>query len=160
MLKLKCQHFGHLMLRADSFEKTSMLEKVEGRRRRGWQRMRGWMASPTQWTWVWVNSGSWWWTGRPGVLQFMESQSQTLLKDWTELKVRMIGISYHPVYYREKEQAKKWDRILNHSVVISEIKRSNNRHTIAGFIVSYTIIFRQFIFLRKICFQELTELTQ
>ena len=34
----------------------------------------GWMASPTQWTWVWVNSRSWWWTGRPGVLQFMGSQ--------------------------------------------------------------------------------------
>ena len=34
----------------------------------------GWMASPTQWTWVWVDSGSWWWTGRPGVLQFMGSQ--------------------------------------------------------------------------------------
>ena len=38
---------------------------------RGWD---GWMASPTQWTWVWVNSGSWWWTGRPGVLQSMGSQ--------------------------------------------------------------------------------------
>ena len=38
---------------------------------RGWD---GWMASPTQWTWVWVNSGSWWWTGRPGVLRFMGSQ--------------------------------------------------------------------------------------
>ena len=34
----------------------------------------GWMASPTQWMWVWVNSGSWWWTGRPGVLRFMELQ--------------------------------------------------------------------------------------
>jgi len=38
---------------------------------RGWD---GWMASPTQWTWVWVNSGSWWWTGRPGVLRFMGSE--------------------------------------------------------------------------------------
>ena len=38
---------------------------------RGWD---GWMASPTQWTRVWVNSGSWWWTGRPGVLQFMGLQ--------------------------------------------------------------------------------------
>ena len=38
---------------------------------RGWH---GWMASPTRWTWVWVNSGSWWWTGRPGVLQFMGLQ--------------------------------------------------------------------------------------
>ena len=38
---------------------------------RGWDR---WMASPTQWTWVWVDSGSWWWTGRPGALWFMGSQ--------------------------------------------------------------------------------------
>ena len=38
---------------------------------RGWD---GWMASPTRWAWVWVNSGSWWWTGRPGVLRFMGSQ--------------------------------------------------------------------------------------
>ena len=38
---------------------------------RGWD---GWMASPTRWAWVWVNSGSWWWTGRPGVLWFMGSQ--------------------------------------------------------------------------------------
>ena len=49
---------GHLMRRADSFEKTLMLGKIEGRRRRGPQRMR-WMASTTQWTWVWVDSGSW-----------------------------------------------------------------------------------------------------
>ena len=40
MLKLKLQYFGHLMQRADSFEKTLMLEKIEGRRRREWQRMR------------------------------------------------------------------------------------------------------------------------
>ena len=49
---------------------------------RGWD---GWMASPTQWTWVWVNSRSWWWTGRPGVLRFMGSQSWTRLSKWTEL---------------------------------------------------------------------------
>ena len=48
---------------------------------RGWD---GWMASPTQRTWVWVKSGSWWWTGRPGVLQFM--RSQRVRYDWeTEL---------------------------------------------------------------------------
>ena len=50
MLKLKLQYFGHLMQRTDSLEKTLMLGKIEGGRRRGWQRMRGWMASPTQWT--------------------------------------------------------------------------------------------------------------
>ena len=48
---------------------------------RGWE---GWMASPTQWTWVWVNSRCWWWTGRPGVLQSIGSQSQTQLT-WIEL---------------------------------------------------------------------------
>ena len=48
---------------------------------RGWD---GWMASPTQWAWVWVNSGSWWWTGRPGVLWF--TGSQRVRHDWaTEL---------------------------------------------------------------------------
>ena len=44
---------------------------------RGWD---GWMASPTRWTWVWVNSGSWWWMGRPGVLRFMGSQR--VRHDW------------------------------------------------------------------------------
>ena len=56
MLKLKFQYFGYPVRRADSFEKTLMLGRTEGRRRRGRQRMR-WMAWPTQWTWVWVNSG-------------------------------------------------------------------------------------------------------
>ena len=57
----------------DLFEKTLMLRNIEGWRRsdRGWD---GWMASVTWWTWVWVNSGSWWWTGRPGMLRFMRSQ--------------------------------------------------------------------------------------
>ena len=50
MLKLKLQYFGYLMLRADSFEKTLMLGKIEGRRKRGRQRQDGWMASPIQWT--------------------------------------------------------------------------------------------------------------
>ena len=59
MLKLKLQYFGQLMRRVDSFEKTLMLGKIEGRRRREQQRMRWWMASPTQWTWVWVDSRSW-----------------------------------------------------------------------------------------------------
>ena len=45
----------------------------------------GWMASPTRWMWVWVNSGNWWWTGRPGVLRFMGSKR--VGHDWvTELK--------------------------------------------------------------------------
>ena len=73
MLKLKLQYFGHLMWRVNSSEKTLMLGKIEGSRsdNRGWD---GWMASPTRWAWVWVNYGSLWWTGRPGVLQSIVSQ--------------------------------------------------------------------------------------
>ena len=84
MLKLKLQYFGHLMRRADSLEKTLVLGGIGGRRRRGWQRMRCWMASLTQSAWFWVNSRSWWWTGRPGVLQSLGSQR--IRHDWgTEL---------------------------------------------------------------------------
>ena len=85
MLKLKLQYFGYLLIRADSFEKTLMLEKIEGRRR-GWQRVR-W---PTQWTWVWVDSGSWWWTGRPGMLQFMGSQR--IEHDWANWDVIILTL--------------------------------------------------------------------
>ena len=74
MLRLKLQYFGHLMRRVDSLEKTLMLGGIGVRRRWGHRGWDGWMASLTQWTWVWVNSGSWWWTGRPGVLQLMGSQ--------------------------------------------------------------------------------------
>ena len=71
MPKLKLQYFGHLMQRTESFEKTLMLGKIKGRRRRGRQRMRWLDTSLTQRMWVWANSKSWWWTGKPGVLQSM-----------------------------------------------------------------------------------------
>ena len=67
-MKLKLQYFGHLMQTASSLEKTLMLGKIEGRRRRddrGWDI---WMASLTQWTWVWANFKRQWKTGKLGVL--------------------------------------------------------------------------------------------
>ena len=82
MLKLKIQYFGHLIRRTDSLEKTLMLGKIEDRRRRGQQRMRRLDGITTQWTWVWVNSGSWWWIGRPGVLQSLVHE---IAKGWTQL---------------------------------------------------------------------------
>ena len=94
MLKLKLQYFGHLMRRVDSLEKTLMLGGIGGRRRRGHRGWDGWMASPTRRMWVWVNSRSWRWTGRPGVLWFMELQ-RVGLSDWTELKL----INDKPSYF-------------------------------------------------------------
>ena len=89
MLKLKLQYFGHLMRRVDSLEKTLMLGGIGDLERegddRGWD---GWMASPTQWTWVWVNSRSWWWTrslvccGSWGC----KESGMTEWLNWTELK--------------------------------------------------------------------------
>ena len=74
MLKLKVQYFGHLMLRTDSLEKTLMLGKIEGRRRRGQQKMRWLDAINNLMDMSLSKSGSWGWTGKPGVLQSMGSQ--------------------------------------------------------------------------------------
>ena len=73
-LMLKLRYFSHLMWRPDSLEKTLMLGKLKaggGGDDRGWD---GWMASPTQWTWVSANSRRWWRTRKPGMLQSMGSQ--------------------------------------------------------------------------------------
>ena len=84
MLKLKLQYFGPSCEELTHWKRLWCWEGLgaggEGDDR-GWD---GWMASRTRWTWVLVNSGSWWWTGRPGVLQFMGLQR--VRHDWsTEL---------------------------------------------------------------------------
>ena len=69
MLKLKLWYFGLWCEELTHLKRPWCWERVKAEGEgddRGWD---GWMASPTQWTWVFVNSGSWWWTGRPGVLQ-------------------------------------------------------------------------------------------
>ena len=74
MLKWKFQYFGHLIGRVNPLEKTLMLGKIEGRRRGDNRGQDGWMASRTQWTWVWANSRRWWRTGKPCMLQSMGLQ--------------------------------------------------------------------------------------
>ena len=86
-LMLKLQSFCYLMWRTDSLEKTLMLGKIEGRRRRTRQRVR-WLDVITDlMTWIWASSGSWWWTVKPGELQSMGSQR--VGHDWaTELNCK------------------------------------------------------------------------
>ena len=92
MLKLKLQYFDHLCKELTHWKRLWCWEGLgavgEGDGR-GWN---GWTASPTWWTWVWVNLRSWWWTRRPGLLQFMGSKR--VRQDWaTELNWinRLIG---------------------------------------------------------------------
>ena len=75
MLKLKLQYFGHLIRTADSLEKTLMLGKIEGKRRRERQRMRWLDGIPDVMDMSLSGSGSWWWTRKSGVLQSTGSQS-------------------------------------------------------------------------------------
>ena len=118
MLKLKLQYFGHLMWRVDSFPWKRLWcweglgAEGEGDDR-GWD---GWMASPTRWTWVWVNSRSWWWTGRPGVLRFMGSQR--VGHDWaTELNWTENTIEEN---WSCVSDALEWGKTLNQIAVGKE----------------------------------------
>ena len=107
MLKLKLQYFGHLIWRTDSWKRPWCWErlKVGGERDdRGWD---GWMASQTRLTWAWISSGSWWWTGKPGMLQSMGLQR--VRHDWvTEQQqsslCQSVAISFSRVMIHSKLQ--------------------------------------------------------
>ena len=107
-------YFGHLMQRTELLEKTLMLGKTEGGRRRGRQRMKWLDGIPTRWTWVWASSGSWWRTGIPGVLQSMGLQRAghdwiTEL-NWTELvgkETRWLFLK-QDLWSRKQEMQEGW----------------------------------------------------
>ena len=98
MLKLKLQYVGHLTKELTHWKRLWCWEGLGaggGGDDRGWD---GWMASPTRWTWVWVNSGSWWWSGRPGMLRFMGSQRvRHDWVNWTEGEMKAKSLIFNPL---------------------------------------------------------------
>ena len=116
ILKLKLQYFGHWCEELTHFKRPWCWEwlKAGGEGdNRGWD---GWMGSPTQWAWVWLNSRSWWWTGRPGVLQSMGSQR--VGHDWA---IELIVCSMD---WREEKTSSRHAIIQQFSV--KRIRQKNN----------------------------------
>ena len=101
MLELKLQYLGQLMWRTDSLEKTQCWERLKAGGEGGHREWDGRMALLTQWTWAWVNSRSWWWTGKPGVLQSMGLQrvghNWVTERNWTEGSWQII-VEHHYYY--------------------------------------------------------------
>ena len=120
MLKLKLQYFGYLMQTTDSFEKILMLRKTDAGEGddRGWD---GWMASPTQWTWIWASSGSLWWTGKHGMLQSMGSQR--IGHNWgTELNQKQISGFIKELTIRMlTKSCKYWEQNFFNDLILSQV---------------------------------------
>ena len=105
MLKLKLQSFGHLIRRTDSLEKTLMLGMIEAGGEgddRGWD---GWMTSLTQWTWIWVSSGTWW-QGRLACCSPWDHKELDMTEELNWIKYLLLKLNFNKrmcqCYFSEK----------------------------------------------------------
>ena len=125
MLKLKLQYFGHLIQRNDYWKRLWYWERLKA----GWEGDdRGWdgsVASPTRCTWIWVSSGSWWRTGKPGMLQSLGSQR--VRHNWaTELNVTII---YQNTYNKNTKYIRV---IFNSSLFLTSPLKSLSQTTVSS----------------------------
>ena len=106
MLKLKLQYFGHLMWELSHMKRPWYWERWKAGGEGGDREWDGWLASPTRWTWVWLGSRSWWWTGKPGMLQSVGLQR--VGHDWvTELNWTEQSQWVHRLVKRDHENKTK-----------------------------------------------------
>ena len=112
------------MGRVDSLEKTLILRGIGGRRRRGDRGWDGWMASLIQWTWVWVNSGSWWWTGRLGAAIHWVAKSRTRLSDWTWMFMASILLKKRNRFFElwVFREGRHECQLGSHECILKEVK--------------------------------------
>ena len=100
MLKLKLQYLATWCEERTLWKRPWCWERLKAGGEGDYRGRDGWVASPTQWTWVWVNSGSGWWTGRPGMLQSMGSQrvghDRATELNWTESQGQRNLVGYSP----------------------------------------------------------------
>ena len=105
MLKLKLQYFATLCEELTHWKRPWCWEGLRTGGEGDDRGLHGWMASPTRWTWVWVNSGSWWWTGRPAAANHVVAKSQTWLSDWTELNWTELNWEVRVLHYKVQSAA-------------------------------------------------------
>ena len=106
ILKLKLQYFGHLMWELSHMKRPWYWERWKAGGEGGDREWDGWLASPTRWTWVWLGSRSWWWTGKPGMLQSVGLQR--VGHDWvTELNWTEQSQWVHRLVKRDHENKTK-----------------------------------------------------
>ena len=96
---------------------------------RGWD---GWMASPTQWTWVWVNSRSWWWTGRPGMLYSSWGHKESDTTEWLNWTNWVKEISNNKdIFYSFSSHSKSFPNFLAHFIT------KNSTHLFSFWVPTY-----------------------
>ena len=123
MLKLKLQYLATWCKELTHWKRLWCWEGLRAGGEGDYRGLEGWMASPTRWTWVWVNSGSWWWTGRLGMLRFTGSQRVGHESNWTELNWISTCLAFWNTHKAVRNLSRQagilsWDPVSWHSILL------------------------------------------